>query len=379
MNLRENYSLKSYNTFGVNVESKSFFEFKEVKELDSFSKEKINESTDVFILGGGSNVLFRKNFEGIIIHSINEDILKINEDKENVYLEVGAGLEWDKFVAYCVENQYYGIENLSLIPGNIGAAPVQNIGAYGTEVNEVIHQVKAYDIIKKEEVVLTNQQCEFSYRNSIFKKDAFKKTVITSVVFKLSKIAPYKLRIRSYKGIYVFKLFQHLIQIFKDFIKALKTLKINFKKRAISIDYRVLRSIFENLGFISLKNIRKTIIAKRNSKIPSPSVVGNVGSFFKNPIVDIEKAKSIKSDYPNAVIYPLNKSQVKISAGWLIKQCGWQGKNDKSVGLYKDQTLIIVNFGDAEGNEIYDFSEKIYASVFKKFSIQLEREVVIVN
>lgn len=378
MEFFKDYSLKSYNSFGVKIKTQEFFSFKKEEDLIAFFKEKTELNSSFFILGGGSNVLFRKNFSGLILHSKIEDIQVVKQDEESIVLKVGSGLEWDKFVDYCVNKSYYGIENLSLIPGNVGAAPVQNIGAYGTEVNEVIIGVNAYNIQEKQSVYLTKEECCFSYRYSVFKKETHKHLIITSVEFKLYKTAPYKRQIKSSKGSVFFKYIKHYRKLCLDFFKALLTLKINLKNRAVSVDYRLLKSLLENSGFISLRKVRQTIINKRNSKIPSPKVIGNVGSFFKNPIIDIEMSILIKRNYPSAVIYPLNKHQVKISAGWLIKEAGCSSIHNDNVGLYKDQTLIIVNKGNATGEEIFSYSELIVESVFKKFKIILEREVVVI-
>ena len=378
MEFFENYSLKNYNTFGVEADTQTFFSFTNEDELIDFSENKINLEDNIFILGGGSNVLFTKNFPGLILHSKIENIAEIKQDKQSIVLRVGSGLEWDKFVEYCVNKSYYGIENLSLIPGNVGAAPVQNIGAYGTEVDEVISGVNTYDLRTKRKEYLTNEDCCFSYRNSIFKKSSHKNLIITSVDFKLYKTAPRKRKIDNYEGPVVYRYGKHYKKLIIDFFKALLTLKINLKKRAVSVDYRLLKNLLENSGVISLKKVRQTIINKRNSKIPNPKIIGNVGSFFKNPIIDIDKSNQIKEKHPNAVIYPLNETQVKISAGWLIKQVTWSNKSEENVGLYKDQTLIIVNKGNALGNEIYDYSECIVESVSQKFKIKLEREVVVI-
>lgn len=378
MEFFENYSLKGYNSFGVDVKSNNFFSFQNEEELIKFIEKENIEKTPFFILGGGSNVLFRNSFAGLVLHSKIVDINELKQDRESIVLRVGSGLEWDKFVEYCVNNSYYGIENLSLIPGNVGAAPVQNIGAYGTEVDEVIVGVNAYNLKTKSKVYLTKEECCFSYRNSVFKKESHKNLIITSVDFKLFKIAPHKRKIQSNRGNTVVKYVIHYKALLKDLFRATKTLKINIKKRAVSVDYRLLKRLLENSGFMSLKKVRQTIINKRNSKIPSPKTIGNVGSFFTNPIVPIQLSNKIKEQYPSAVIYPLNKTHSKISAGWLIKEAGWLSIEEKNVGLYKDQTLIIVNKGDATGDEIYNYSQRIVESVFDNFGIELKREVVVI-
>ncbi|MCC1483481.1 FAD-binding protein [Winogradskyella immobilis] len=377
MQFFKNHSLKNYNTFGIDIKANTFFSFQNEDELILFLEKENVANTPYFILGGGSNVLFKSFFPGLILHSRMEDIQELSQDKESIILRVGSGLEWDKFVEYCVDNSYYGIENLSLIPGNVGAAPVQNIGAYGTEADEVIEGVSAYDLKTNKKVYLNKEECCFSYRNSVFKKPPYKSYIITTVDFKLYKIPPHKRKIINNKGFFFLRYAKHYKELLIDFFKAIKTLKINVKKRAVSVDYRLLKKLLENSGFISLKKVRRTIINKRNSKIPSPKTIGNVGSFFKNPIVDLNLANEIKEEYSSAIIYPLNETHVKISAGWLIKHTGWLNKQEDNVGLYKDQTLIIVNRGNATGDEIYNYSERIVESVFKKFKIKLEREVVV--
>ncbi|WP_299533696.1 FAD-binding protein [Ulvibacterium sp.] len=377
MDLFENYSLKKYNTFGIDVKASEFFSFVNIGELEEFVEKRSDSSKPFFILGGGSNVLFTQDFKGLVLHSKIENIEVIEENDRTVTLRVGSGLEWDKFVAYCVERSLYGIENLSLIPGNVGAAPVQNIGAYGTEVEEVIVGVCAFDFGKSERVYLTNDECCFRYRDSIFKRKTHEHMLITYVDFKLNKIPPHRRKLMGYRGNILKKRLKHYTNIVLDLIGALRTLKFNRKKKSIGIDYRILRNLMENLGFISLKKVRQTIINKRNSKIPSPKQIGNVGSFFKNPIVCMEKANKIKREFAGAVIYPYDTKNVKISAGWLIKNIELP-KGYHKVGLYKDQTLIIVNKANASGREIFDYSQKILEKVQEKFQISLEREVVVI-
>lgn len=379
MQLIENYPLINHNTFGLTVYTDSFFSFENEEELLIFLEQEEAKYKPIFILGGGSNVLFTKDYPGIIIHSRIDTIQEIEQDKETITYRVGSGLEWDKFVEYCVSNKYFGIENLSLIPGNVGAAPVQNIGAYGTEIKDFIVGVTAYNLKTKEKVYFSNSDCCFSYRSSVFKNETHKDYIITTVDFKLFKIPAYKRNIQNYRGVLVLGYINHYLKLVIDLVQAIRTFKINFKRKAVSVDYRLLKNIFENSGLISLQKTRQTIINKRNSKIPNPKNVGNVGSFFKNPIIDIAMSKSIKKKFPKAIIYPLNESFVKISAGWLIKQVHLNKNIQSNVGLYKDQTLIIINKGDATGKEIHDFSQHIVECVYDKFKILLEREVVVIK
>jgi len=379
MQFIENYPLINHNTFGLKVYADSFFSFENEEELLMFLEGDEVSGRPKFILGGGSNVLFTKDYPGIIIHSKIETIQEIEQDTESITFRVGSGLEWDKFVEYCVDKKYYGIENLSLIPGNVGAAPVQNIGAYGTEIKDFIVGVTAYNLNTKEKIYFSNTECCFAYRNSVFKKDIYKDYIITTVDFKLFKMPAYKRKIQNYQGVIILGYINHYRELVLDLLRAIRTIKINFKRKAVSIDYRLLKNIFENSGLVSLRKTRRTIINKRNSKIPSPKHIGNVGSFFKNPIIDIAMSKSIKRKFPKAIIYPLDEFSVKISAGWLIKQVNLNASFQSNVGLYKDQTLIIINKGDATGKEIYDFSQHIVERVYDKFKILLEREVVVIK
>ena len=378
MSLEQDFSLKGHNTFGIEAKAENFFSFEKEEELFQFAETRMDSDQPFFILGGGSNVLFRNNFAGIVLHSKINTIEKLSEDESFVTLRAGSGLEWDTFVDYCVSNKYYGIENLSLIPGNIGAAPVQNIGAYGTEVKEVIEGVWVYDLGAKQKRYLSNEECNFEYRNSIFKNNNKKNLMVLFVDFTLHKVSPTKRSLNSRNGNLFARYFKHLGIILTNIIRAFKTLRFNRKTNSVSIDYRVLKKLMENLGFISLRKARKMIIKKRNSKIPSPSYIGNAGSFFKNPVVSIEKADLIRKNYSDVVVYPVDEKKVKISAGWLIKKVPIPNSPNDTVGLYKNQTLIVVNKGNATGEEIFKYSEEILQAVQKEFDIKLEREVVVI-
>lgn len=330
----ENYDLKSHNTFGVEARTRYFFEFTEPEDLETFVQS--NESwkdLQMFVLGGGSNVLFQKNFEGLILHPNIPGIFKVKEDRRNIWFEVGAGEVWDDFVKYCVEFGVGGVENLSLIPGLVGAAPVQNIGAYGQEVSNVIERVKGYDLQQKMPVEFPADSCEFGYRDSLFKRELKNRFIITSVVFRLEKFPEFNLK------------------------------------------YGQVEEKVNELGEVNLKNIRQAIIDIRSSKLPDVTEVGNAGSFFKNPVVKTEAAEKIRAQFPDLPVYPVNEETVKLAAGWLIEKAGWKGKREGHVGMHEKQALVLVNYGSATGNEIYEFSEKIMDSVQKKFGIELEREV----
>ncbi len=331
--LRKNYSLKKYNTFGIEANAKYFFEFDTVEEINDFLSKNDIINIQYLLLGGGSNLLFIEDFNGLVIYPRIKGIEVIEEDEESVLVQVGANEDWDEFVAWAVENNYSGIENLSAIPGVVGAAPIQNIGAYGVEVQEVIHSVNAISIESKNSVVFSNMHCEFSYRNSVFKNEYKNQFIITNVTFKLKK--------------------HH-----------------NFKVHYGSIDKEL-----EAYQEINLKNIREVIIKIRESKLPDPEVLGNAGSFFKNPIVTKEQADKLKAKYENMPLYEINEMESKLAAGWLIEQCGWKGKKIGDAGVHKDQALVIVNHGNAKGNEILQLANDIRKSILYKFGVKLEMEV----
>ncbi|MDD4108242.1 MAG: UDP-N-acetylmuramate dehydrogenase [Prolixibacteraceae bacterium] len=330
----ENYSLKMHNTFGVEAASRYFFEFTEQDDLITFlnSNESWRES-DILILGGGSNMLFTNDFDGLILHPNIPGIKIIKEDRQSVWIETGAGEIWDDFVSYCVESGAGGIENLSLIPGTTGAAPVQNISAYGQEVAEVIETVKGYDLYLNRSVQYSADECKFEYRNSIFKSELKNRFIITSVIFKLEKFPSFRL------------------------------------------GYGNLHDKVLSLGEINIKNIREAVVDIRSSKLPDPAKLGNAGSFFKNPVVKAEVAEEIRAKFPEMPVYPAGGNYHKLAAGWLIEQAGWKGYREKETGVHEKQALVIVNYGSTTGREIFDFSEKIRCSVLEKFGIDLEREV----
>jgi UDP-N-acetylmuramate dehydrogenase len=287
----------------------------------------------ILLLGEGSNILFLHDFDGLIIHPNIPGSQIINEDRQHVWIEVGAGEDWDEFVKYCVDNHYGGVENLAFIPGNVGAAPVQNIGAYGQELSNVVDSVKGYDLKRHEFVEYSNKACQFSYRDSIFKSRLKNQFIILSVIFKLDKFPQFKL------------------------------------------DYSILEQKVSEQGEINLQNIKKAVTDIRSAKLPDINVIGNAGSFFKNPIVDMETAKKIEGEFKDMPVFTAGKGKVKLAAGWLIEKCGWKGFREGDLGVHEKQALVIVNYGNATGMDIYNLSEKIRQSVIEKFDVELEREV----
>ncbi|AUC15281.1 UDP-N-acetylenolpyruvoylglucosamine reductase [Tenacibaculum sp. SZ-18] len=336
MNIQENISLKKYNTFGVNVNAKRFISVDSVYKLQQLLKDE----KDLFLLSGGSNMLLTKNIEKLVVHLNIKGISIDKEDDNFVYLTVNAGENWHEFVLWSIEQGYGGIENLSLIPGNVGTCPIQNIGAYGVEVKDTITKVEAIEIETNKLVSFSNEDCAFGYRNSVFKNDAKGKYIITSVGFQLSK-SKHKLN-TSYGAI-----------------------EKELSKR--------------NIQNPSLKDISDAVIAIRQSKLPDPNEIGNSGSFFKNPIISIELFHELKSKYPTLPSYPVSDSEVKIPAGWLIEQSGFKGKRFGEYGVHEKQALVLVNYGNANGEEIYQLAQHIQNTVKENFKIGLEIEVNIIR
>lgn len=331
--ISENISLKPYNTFGIDVTAKKFAPFQSVTELEELLDS--NKSENIFILGGGSNILFTQNVSSLVLKNEIKGIQILLKDEENITLRVGAGEVWHEFVLYCVQNEFAGVENLSLIPGNVGASPMQNIGAYGVEVKDVIQHVEAYHIESKTRKIFSNEECKFGYRESVFKREFKDQYVITHVVFKLS-LNP----------------------------------NINTSYGAIENELKA-----KGISKASLKDVSDAVISIRQSKLPDPKVIGNAGSFFKNPVVKEDVYQKIKSNYPDAPSYPVLPGEVKIPAGWLIEQAGWKGKTFKTFGVHKNQALVLVNYGGSNGQQIWDLSTQIKEDIFSKFGVDLEREV----
>jgi len=331
----KDFSLKNKNTFGIDAKASFFCNISKSEELkELFLNEEILNSKRL-IIGEGSNLLFTADFSGWVIFPSFKGIEIVSETSEDVYIKAFAGEKWDNFVEYCVENNYFGVENLSLIPGNVGAAPIQNIGAYGFEAKDIIEKVEFFDIFSKEICLLNNSECNFEYRNSIFKNQLKDRIIVISVVFKLSKISKFKI---EYKGI------QEEMQKFNE---------------------------------ISLKNVRKAIINIRNSKLPEVDKIGSAGSFFKNPVISESKFNKIQKKYSDIQFYKQDNSTFKIPAAWLIEKAGFKGYRKNDAGVFQKHALILVNYGNATGKEIFELSNKIQNTILEKFDILIEPEVII--
>lgn len=336
--MKENYSLKNFNTFGINAFANYFSEINSVEETLEILDNPIAKKNPLLIIGGGSNLLFTKNFSGLVLKNNIKGIELIKEDTDYYYVKSGAGLVWHQFVMYCIEKNYAGIENLSLIPGNVGAGPMQNIGAYGAELKDVFYELEALHIHEKKIHTFSNKDCRFGYRESVFKRELKNQYLITSVTFRLNK------------------------------------------KPKFNIEYGAIKKELEtmNVSELTIGVISKAVCTIRSSKLPDPNKIGNAGSFFKNPVVNVEKFNALKNNFSEIVGYKNSEQEIKLAAGWLIEQCGWKGKTYGDAGVHKDQALVLVNYGNATGKEIFDLSEKILQSVKEKFGVQLEREVNII-
>lgn len=332
-NFKENHCLRKYNTFGIDAKAKYFVEFDSLNELKSILDSEIYNNNSL-VIGEGSNILFTKDFDGLILHNKIAGICILENHDEFVIVEVGAGVNWHEFVKWSVSQKLSGVENLALIPGKVGASPVQNIGAYGMEVKETITKVHAFEIKKKRTQIFTNEECKFEYRNSIFKLKLKDKVIITKVEFKLLKNPLNK---TNYGAI-------------EEELK-----RLNLKP--------------------SPKNITDAVVNIRNRKLPDPKELGNSGSFFKNPVVSTNKFNSLKKDFPKIVGYKISEDKMKIAAGWLIEKAGLKGYRDGDAGVHKNQALVLVNYGKASGKKIMNLAKKIQKTIFQKFGIQIEPEV----
>ncbi|MCF2875039.1 MULTISPECIES: UDP-N-acetylmuramate dehydrogenase [unclassified Tenacibaculum] len=335
MNIQENISLKKYNTFGIDVNAKRFVSIDSLYSLQQLLKEE----QDLFLISGGSNMLLTKEIEKLVVHLNLKGISIDRENHNDIYLTVNAGENWHDFVLWCVSQDYGGLENLSLIPGNVGTCPIQNIGAYGVEVKDTITRVEAINIETGKLVEFSNSECKFGYRNSIFKNEAKGKYIITSVSFLLTKN-------------------EH---------------QLNTSYGAIETELAS-----KNITSPTIKDISDAVIAIRQSKLPDPKEIGNSGSFFKNPVISKEHFEKLQNTFPNIPSYVVSDTEIKVPAGWLIEQSGFKGKRFGDYGVHEKQALVLVNYGDATGKEIYELAQQIQKTIENKFSIELEIEVNVI-
>ena len=338
MNIIENNPLLKLNTFGVDVKAKYFTSINTINELIEVTKTNVFKDLELLILGGGSNILFTKDFDGLVILNNIKGKEIIEQNQQSIFLKIGAGENWHELVMYCVDNGWGGIENLSLIPGNTGTAPMQNIGAYGVEIKETFVELEALEISSGKIVKFNNSDCEFGYRESVFKNKMKNQYIILNITLELKK------------------------------------------NPVLNINYGDVKAILEsqNIKNPAIKEVSNAIISIRQSKLPDPKKIGNSGSFFKNPIVSLNLLELIKKKYPNVVNYEINENEFKIAAGWLIERAGWKGKKFNNYGIHEKQALVLVNYGLANGMEIFELSEKIILDIKDKFGIKLEREVNII-
>ena len=335
MNIQENISLKPYNTFSINAKTKYFAAFTSTDELAELLNYKPKTIHHKFILGGGSNILFTKDFDGLVLKNELHGIDLIKEDQHHYYVKAAAGENWNAFVMHCIKHNYAGLENLSLIPGNVGASPMQNIGAYGVEVKNVFENLEAMNRKDFSIHIFTANDCAFDYRESVFKTKHKDEFVILNVTFRLNK------------------------------------------EPAYNTSYGAIEQELEKMQVkeLSIKAISQAVINIRTSKLPNPAEIGNAGSFFKNPIVTKKQVDELKKHYADMPGYAVDETHIKLAAAWLIEQCGWKGYRKNDAGVHAKQALVLVNYNNATGKEIYDLSEEIMRSVKKKFDIELEREV----
>lgn len=337
MQLQENVSLLPYNTFHINAIARQLGVFSSIEQLEEMLSV-TSRATPLLILGGGSNILFTQNFNGLVLKNDLQGIELIKEDSLHYYVRARGGENWHRFVLHCIQHNYAGLENLSLIPGCVGASPMQNIGAYGVEIKDVFDELEAYDLLEHKIVRFTLNDCAFGYRESVFKHVYKGRFVILNVTYRLNK------------------------------------------QPVFNTSYGAIEQELQAMGVhdLSIKAISQAVINIRSSKLPDPAQTGNAGSFFKNPQIPVEQYHTLKQQYPAMPAYPVDDAHTKIAAGWLIEQCGWKGYRKGDAGVHAKQALVLVNYGNAGGSEIYNLSGKIIESVQDKFNITLEREVNIV-
>jgi len=337
MKIQTNFSLKNYNTFGIEAKAKQFVAVHNTTELQSILEK--NRLEKKFILGGGSNMLLTQDIDALVIHIDLKGKKIIKENEDFVWVESQAGENWHEFVLWTIDQNFGGLENMSLIPGNVGTTPVQNIGAYGTEIKDTFFSCEAMTIENQKMRTFTKAECHFGYRESIFKNEAKDQYIITSVIFKLTK----------------------------------RNHKINISYGDISGELAK-----NNITIPTLKDVSNAVIAIRQSKLPDPKELGNSGSFFKNPILLKKDFEKIHLQFPEMKYYEISESEVKVPAGWLIEQAGFKGKRFGDAGIHKNQALVLVNYGNATGKEILDVSKNIQETIFRIFGIHIDAEVNVI-
>lgn len=338
MQLSENVLLRLYNTFGIDARARYFSAFTAEQELQAVLSAQRLRELPLMILGGGSNILFTRDFDGLMLKNDVKGITLLKEDEEHIYVKVGAGENWHNFVMHCIARNWAGLENLSLIPGNVGASPMQNIGAYGVEIKDTFLELEAWHLKDHTSVTFSNEDCAFGYRDSVFKRQYKGQFAILSVTYRLNKHPQF------------------------------------------NTSYGAIEEELQRMGVkeLSVQSVSQAVINIRSSKLPDPAKIGNAGSFFKNPTIDGGQFAALKSAFPGIVAYPVANGAYKLAAGWLIEQCGWKGFRRGDAGVHARQALVLVNYGNAMGQEIYQLSQEVVDSVVEKFGVELEREVNII-
>ncbi|GAB2598787.1 UDP-N-acetylmuramate dehydrogenase [Spirosoma areae] len=340
LNIESHVSLKPYNTFGIDAYARYWVNITTEEDLQTLLKLSDFIDTPKLILGGGSNVLLCQNFDGLAVKVSIHGLEVVREADDHIYLTVGAGVNWHELVLFCVGRGYAGMENLSLIPGTVGAAPMQNIGAYGVELEQIFESLTAVHILTGEKRLFTHADCEFGYRESVFKRELKGQYIITNVTFQLNRQPTFHTR------------------------------------------YGAIQETLAAMGVsddnLSIKAISEAVIRIRRSKLPDPAQIGNAGSFFKNPEIPVTQFNSLMSQYPDLPGYPLSNDRVKVPAGWLIEQAGWKGYRSGDAGVHTKQALVLVNYGNATGDEILALAKQVQNSVLEKFGITITPEVNVV-
>jgi UDP-N-acetylmuramate dehydrogenase len=339
MQIEKNKSLKSFNTFGIDAKAKFFAAFESVEDLEEIYQKAEFQKVKKMVLGGGSNLLLTGDFDGLILKNDCRGIEIIKTENDFVLVRTKGGENWHEFVLWCLEQNFGGVENLSLIPGTVGAAPIQNIGAYGVELKDVFYELTAYEIETGKVITFDKTTCQFAYRESIFKNTQKGKYIILSVTFQLRK-----------------------------------------NQHELNTNYGAIQTVLETKHITkpTIQDISKAVVEIRSSKLPNPAEIGNSGSFFKNPEISKSFFENLKTQFPNIIGYDLPNGDVKVPAGWLIEQCGWKGKRVGNTGAYAKQALVLVNYGNATGAEVWQLAKAIQASVLEQFGVEIRPEVNVV-